>query len=351
MCISPGILSTGQAVPCRKCWQCLETKVDDWVGRCIAESKTAIATNFVTLTYGRDDNYEGEDSPRAAVLTYSDVQKFFKLLRKNGYPMRYFCVGEYGSLKGRAHWHIIIFWTKRVPKFKLDARIDDPHWKHGFVRWETCSHAAIRYCCKYITKAVGDETAQAFIRMSKKPPLGGEYFQRRALEHVKQGLSPQDLFYSWSDVRNTQGKVIKFRLRNVSAEMYVEHFVKMWRLLNGNDHWPSSELVQDYLDKKIRDELSKDYDEATELKRLADKPFKQKVRFPYIPAPGGGEPQWSEKFNSYFVWDGGERWFWSYNEDGERQWMRTIVSESGAERRVESAIVRERFEEKRRNKT
>lgn len=357
MCVSPGLLSTGQLVPCRKCWQCLGTKVDDWVGRCIAESKTAVATNFVTLTYGQDDNYEGVDNPRAAVLTYSDVQKFFKRLRKNGFPMRYFCVGEYGTLKGRAHWHIIIFWLNRVPTFNLDVRENSPFWIEdgkadekkplGFVRWEKCSHAAIRYCCKYMQKAAEDETAQAFIRMSKKPPLGGEYFRRRALEMVRQHLAPQDLYYSWPDVTDTNGKVIKFMLRATSAYQFIENYTNLWKMIHLNDRWPSSELVDDWMDKKTRGEIESEYDDVRELERLHGKPFKVKVRFPYIPPPGGGEPQWSESHQTYFVWDGGTRWWWSYNEDGNRSWMLKIVSERGADRNVESAIVRQRFEEQR----
>lgn len=361
MCVSPGLLSTGELIPCRKCWQCKETKIDDWVGRCIAESKTAKATNFVTLTYGMDDNYEGVDAPRSAVLTYSDVQKFFKRLRKAGYPMRYFCVGEYGSLKGRSHWHIIVFWLRKVPKFNLDVREHSPFWIYdgkaetkvpiGWVKWETCSHPAIRYCCKYIVKALDDTSAQAMLRMSKKPPLGAEYFRLRAIQHVEQGLSPQDLFYSWPEVKNLEGKVIRFRLHAKSADLFIEHFVNYWRMIKHNDMWPTSQLVEDWLDKKTRDEIAIEYDEDEERERLMDKPFKQKVAFPYLPSPGGGEPQWSEQFNSYVVWDGGERWFWSYGNEGERSWQKVIVSEKSAERRVESAIVREMFEQQRRDKT
>ena len=128
MCISPNTLSDGTQVACRNCWQCRADRINDWVGRCIAESKTAVASHAITLTYGRvhlsteNDAYGDAEHPRAAVLTYSDVQKYFKLLRRHGYPLRYFAVGEYGSLKGRAHWHIIAFWQDKAPPHELNTR-------------------------------------------------------------------------------------------------------------------------------------------------------------------------------------------------------------------------------------
>ena len=103
------MLDDGTIIGCRYCSQCIGRSVDDWTGRCIAESIFAVAPYFVGLTYGRDEN-GSEDHIRARLLTYSDVQKYMKRLRASGYCPRYFCVGEYGSTKGRAHWHLIIFW-------------------------------------------------------------------------------------------------------------------------------------------------------------------------------------------------------------------------------------------------
>ncbi|WP_221724636.1 hypothetical protein, partial [Ochrobactrum sp. SFR4] len=65
----------------------METKIDDWVGRCVAENKTAIAAHSISLTYGRDEN-DSVDHLHAAWLTYSDVQKYFKRLRKAKYKFR-----------------------------------------------------------------------------------------------------------------------------------------------------------------------------------------------------------------------------------------------------------------------
>lgn len=185
MCVSPGILPNGQLIGCRKCWQCKERRIDDWVGRCIAESKTAKACHFVTLTYGEateDGKDEGtrvgaKDHERTAVLTYSDVQKFMKKVRFDGFKVKYFAVGEYGSLKGRAHWHLLMFWQERVPSLPLMRRIHSKWWADedgkplGFVRWEKLTNKSVRYAMKYLTKDMEETARQGyFCHVEKTAP-------------------------------------------------------------------------------------------------------------------------------------------------------------------------------------
>ena len=82
MCKAPLVLDDGTEVACRYCSQCVDRKITDWVGRNIAESKSAVKTFAVTLTYGRDRRGD-VDHVRAFLLTYSDVQKYLKLLRRH----------------------------------------------------------------------------------------------------------------------------------------------------------------------------------------------------------------------------------------------------------------------------
>lgn len=268
MCIRPNQLQDGVLVACRECWQCIETRVDDWVGRCIAESRTALACHSITLTYG------GGDHERAAVLTYSDVQKYFKVLRRRGYPCRYFAVGEYGSKKGRSHWHLIVYWLDRVPPHELGVRFDEYHWaefakngkrlrSRGWSHWEKPgreiyeSTAAIRYVCKYVYKDQMDAEAQGFLSMSKKPPLGDAYFRELAGRYVAHGLSPQDFFYSFPEVKR-DGKKIRFCMHGKTAENFIASFCDQWSerrdgILHGAGGLrftaPNSPLVQDFIDK------------------------------------------------------------------------------------------------------
>ena len=79
MCIHPTILPEIGPVGCRICWQCLENRKNDYIGRCIAEQEHSDGVLVVSLTYGG-----GDDNPNAALLVYKDFQDFMKRLRIQG---------------------------------------------------------------------------------------------------------------------------------------------------------------------------------------------------------------------------------------------------------------------------
>jgi len=277
MCVQPAVLRDGKKIACRKCWQCRERRVTDWVGRCIAESKTAVASSVVTLTYG------GGDHERAAILTYSDVQKFFKVLRRAGYPCKYLAAGEVGD-KGRAHWHIIIYWLKHpfpvVDRYgnhiggpenliELQGRDEwdgsrnaykrprDPknptrywtrRWPHGHTVWDSPDIRSVRYACKYLQKNTEDQ--QGYFTMSKVPLIGSEYFERRAKMFVEQGLVPQDLSYGFPEAKDRKGRPIKFMLGGACAKLFLKAFVREWAANPPQKHMPYSQLIEDFLDKE-----------------------------------------------------------------------------------------------------
>lgn len=251
MCIRPILLPTGVRTSCHECWQCIERGINDWVGRCIAETKTAKATYAVTLTYGRNEHGDA-DHVRSALLTYSDVQKYLKLLRRHGYPVRYLVAGEYGERKGRAHWHMILFFQDQVPPHELDRNFIAPYWQdehrvsRGFSYWSKPEHHAIRYVCKYVQKELRDPTHQGKLVMSKKPPLGMAYFADLARRYAEQHLAPQTLDYSFPGVmtkRNGREELCSFRLKDRMAELYLQAYLDAWKQLHGNKPWPNSELV------------------------------------------------------------------------------------------------------------
>jgi len=265
MCIAPNTLSDGTQVACHECWQCREQAINDWVGRNIAESKTSKACHAVTLTYGRNSANDA-DHERAVILTYSDVQKYLKRLRRGGYPVRYFVTGEFGSKKGRAHWHIMLYWQDKVPPHELDCNFMEAHWPHGWSFWTKPTAHAVRYNCKYIQKDMGEAERQGHLAMSKKPPLGTAYFRRVAEQYVEQGLAPQTLEYRFPEVRRRRKdgtqEVVPFMLKDRPAELYLEHFVRKWREAYPRQHLPNSELVEEFVDKgawKERAETSKPF--------------------------------------------------------------------------------------------
>jgi len=330
MCLNPSKIAEIGFVACRECWQCRETTVDDWVGRNIAESRTAKAAFVVTLTYGQDRTTGDIDHIRAAVLTYSDVQKYLKRLRTNGYPPRYFVVGEYGSMKGRAHWHIILYFQDNVPEHKLRENFMEKHWPHGWSYWDKSTPEAVRYACKYLLKDPADDEKQGWGPMpSKKPPLGHEYFRQLADLHVQQGISPQDVSYSFPEVRRINkharakgpkllretAKPVRFMMRGKTAENFVAYFVARWREVYGDDP-PRSELIWAYEHKKL----------VQYLASKEEPQFGRQVKgaVPVAPPFEGARVQFCEVANCYFTDTGGTRLYYSFDTEGDAVWHERI---------------------------
>lgn len=264
MCHDPHTLADGTVVACRNCELCRYNRVKDWAGRNIAQSKVSAASFAVTLTYGPqlDENrmpIKGRsDHIRAAVLTYSDVQKFLKYLRWLGYPCDYFITGELGGLKSRTHWHVIMHFRDRVPTHELGVNFSDRHvnergqlfshevckaWPHGFMFWKKAAFEDVFYNCKYILKDEGDEAAQRKPGMSKKPPIGAEYFLQWADKHVEHHLAPQKLEYWFPEIRKKDGTSLIFKLSGRTAEMFLQRFIDRWKEVHGDKPRPRSDLV------------------------------------------------------------------------------------------------------------
>lgn len=315
MCINKNTLPDGTEIACRECWQCRENKSNDWVGRCIAESQTSKACHFVTLTYGRNQ-YDEVLHERAAYLTYSDVQKYFKLLRRNGYPMRYLCVGEYGSEKGRAHWHIVIFWQDKIPELELNKRINEKHWPHGYSQYEELNRKNIKYCVKYIHKDDEKPEKQSRIMMSKKPPLGDAYFRDLAKKYVKAGLAPQDGFYNFPDMPKT-----KHMMTAVTAKNFCRYFLDEWWRCYG-DHPPASEFIETFEDGQVN--MLEDLTNRIEQHPDDKVPLK---------LPNGTKPRWSPDFGCFVcqldIGDGLKRtYYYIERQEALNKWQ-TNVPELG----------------------
>jgi hypothetical protein len=239
VCIAPVKLDDGTEVGCRECWQCRKRRVNDYVGRCIAESKFAKKTYAVTLTYG------GGEGVNAVTLIYKDVQDFLKRLRKK-YKCRYIVTGEYGSAKGRSHWHIILFFQDNWPEVTSNKRVDWKYWKHGFAYFQEPDWKGFEYCLKYVLKDQTSRQSDSHLAMSKKPPLGHEFFQQLAKQYVEQALVPQTYFYKFGDVRDYKNREKGFMMQGKTRENFMETFINEWEAKY--DHEPLSEIVNDYYD-------------------------------------------------------------------------------------------------------
>lgn len=163
-------------VPCGKCTACISRKKLQYALRMEYESRnpknrTAL---FVTLTY------DNEHLPEGNVLSKDDVKKFFVRLRRNLFrstghnvQFRYFLCGEYGSLRGRAHYHFYLASSEVI-----DYSIIRKSWLGDSIVdiKPVYSSAGFGYLAKYMTKQSADEMKY------KQPPFFlcsnglGDYF-------------------------------------------------------------------------------------------------------------------------------------------------------------------------------
>lgn len=341
MCIAPITLETGHLVGCRKCWQCVQRKVDDWVGRNIAESMTAKAAHVVTLTYGPnwrmwEPTWGEPDHPRARMLTYSDVQGTLKRLRNNGYPVRIFSAGEYGSERRRAHWHVIMYWQDRVPEIgELRRNVDWEYWREGHVYWDKPKPAAIRYACKYILKDPGDGEQQGHLMMSKKPPLGAAYFRQVAQQYVTDRLCPQSPFYSFDGVKRAPVKggpkeKVQFVMTGATLDLFCNTYLDLWEEAYGDKPIPVSPWFEEWYLKQSS---------TLDLSAIQNKPMA------HVPRPNRGDLRaWMRKENIYgdpdknafyhapyvgqprFVsgQDVNKKWYFIRQKDGTDAWQENV---------------------------
>lgn len=206
MCIHPSFIYLDRGpnvervpVPCKKCWRCNQNRVNDYVARSLCEAAYSDWTVTLTLTYAdREDLAE-------RVLTPKHFQNFIRSLRDAHHRVRYLVTGEYGDLKGRTHFHCVLFGkgkplsvsafrgcSEPLPQRKLFNW--SPHWPHGFVFADHGSdERKVRYVAKYLLKT--EDSQQRWFSVSKKPPLGAGFFRDKAAEAIALGVVPSSFEY------------------------------------------------------------------------------------------------------------------------------------------------------------
>lgn len=167
-CISPVFVRRMNAsVPCGKCAFCIKKAIDAWCLRLYHEMEVSSSAFFITLTY--DD----EHLPPGEELSKRDLQLFIKRLRKRNPGIRYFAVGEYGTQKGRPHYHAVIF--NLVDLDLITASWCDSNGAPiGHIVGDRANMGRIRYMVEYMALPTEDNGKQKAFRVMSRGRAKGQ---------------------------------------------------------------------------------------------------------------------------------------------------------------------------------
>lgn len=170
-----------QNVPCGKCEPCLQQRRSEWSFRIQQELKISQTAYFLTLTL--DSVLARRKNVSTTSLDKTVVQKFLKRLRyqvesKDGEisNLRYYAIGEYGTVRERAHYHMLLF------NLPLDFKDKLPEiWGLGIVDVGKVEPASIHYVTGYVIQRYKDYQGRTkpFALMSTKPALGHNYLKKK----------------------------------------------------------------------------------------------------------------------------------------------------------------------------
>ena len=172
------------SVPCGKCIACRCNNAAQWATRVLHEAQYCNSGCFVTLTYNP------ENVPKGYNLVKSDLQAFIKRLRRQldyhclGSIRAFLACGEYGSKRGRPHYHLLIlgwspsdlvFFKKSYSGLPIyTSAFLERVWAKGFCPVGTLESGSAAYVGRYTKKAESDNVGNRlppFFLASRNIPL------------------------------------------------------------------------------------------------------------------------------------------------------------------------------------
>lgn len=175
----------GQLLPCGQCINCRINKQRKWAARIIMEYMYHPQRSyFVTLTYKPEKlpkseivNDKGEPCGSLAKKKFLQWLKNVQKDPRIG-VFRYYAVGEYGDLNGRAHYHLAVF-----PEHPSQVMAVCGQWerRYGWAKAAEINSSRASYLAQYTTKKLtgihkyreGQEPL--FRTSSRSPPLGSAF--------------------------------------------------------------------------------------------------------------------------------------------------------------------------------
>lgn len=192
-----------QTLPCGGCIGCRIDRAEAWAIRAHHEARMhqfefGTGSAFLTLTFDR------EHLPASNSVSLAKMQEFLKALRyRVKVPIRYLLCGEYGELRGRAHYHVLVFgydfpdrrpWRKTRNGHQLfKSELLSLAWTEGEALVGNVSYQSARYVGSYVLKKRGGEDAEA--HYTRQSPVDGEWY-RVEPEFASMSLKP-GLGESW----------------------------------------------------------------------------------------------------------------------------------------------------------
>lgn len=271
MCISLQTLADGTQTACGHCRRCHDNKINDYVGRCLAEKQTSALTVAITLTY------RGVTTD-AVILNYRHIQLMLKRLRKDGFSVRYLCAGEYGELRGRAHWHVILFFSgAKIPNFKFGTNDKEwKYWPHGHIFVQNPDEGGFRYAVGYVVKGYKQPGVRN-LTMSKYPPLGSEFFKNYADKLVNLGAPLKDCFYSFPASKTKDGNRRIYLMQGAARRDFIKHYIEAWQEKYGEPPF-ETDLLNEFYDEWLEPDLKEQAQTLNEEIVMREHGFKQRAR-------------------------------------------------------------------------
>lgn len=244
-----------EVIPCGQCEGCQIDKANDWATRAFLEAQNHTKNAFLTLTY------DNEHLNKHRSLCKSDLQKFWKRLRKKIEPQKilYLACGEYGPKTLRPHYHAAVFgyWPDDAKPYKTNEAGDmlytsqelSKAWGLGFVILGNLTYESAAYIARYVFKKsyggdllpIKKNKTPEYITCSKRPAIAKNFF----LDKKK-----------WEKIIRNNGILIPSRA-GTKIKPIPQYFKKKWRDFDHENYYFWQEQVRKNMLKSQENILSK----------------------------------------------------------------------------------------------
>lgn len=269
-----GVMGT---LPCGRCIGCRFDLAEGWGIRCHHEAKMHPGgTVFVTLTFDQ------EHLPRDMSVRREHAVAFIKAIREAVKPLggsidSHFGSAEYGSLRGRPHFHFLLYgWNfpdRKIYKMQrgfylYESALLSKAWPFGRALLGTVTFKSARYCAGYAMKKVGPKSKLFAKQYTRQSEVDGEYY-RVEPEFAAMSRQPS-LGHRWfdkfqSDVYPRDECIIEGHRRK-PPRFYD-------KLLEARDPEAFAKLKR----KRLRDALAKKEDRTKERLKVREELFLARV--------------------------------------------------------------------------